>query len=166
MRNGFMKQATVVGACAGYAAYCLFVGSAGIRTSPDSVFYLSFSPIVPTGYPVFLRLLGAEGAVVVQPLVFAASLAWLGLEIVRQWSSLALALGGDRRRRRRAGAGRAPLVRAHRVALHVVRAHAARFDGAVPLGSRPRLQRRWPPSSPVSPRPFGTPATCSSRSCW
>jgi hypothetical protein len=92
MRNGFMKQATVVGACTGYAAYCLFVGLAGIRTSPDSVFYLSFSPIVPTGYSVFLRLLGAEGAVVVQPLVFAASLAWLGLEIVRQWSSLALAL--------------------------------------------------------------------------
>jgi hypothetical protein len=92
MRNGSMKQATVVGACAGYAAYCLFVGSAGIRTSPDSVFYLSFSPIVPTGYSVFLRVVGAEGAVVVQPLVFAASVAWLGLEIVRQWSSLALAL--------------------------------------------------------------------------
>src|SRR4029453_4466540 len=51
-----MKQATVVGACAGYAAYCLFVGSAGIRTSPDSVFYLDFSPIYPTGYSLFLKI--------------------------------------------------------------------------------------------------------------
>jgi hypothetical protein len=87
-----MKQATVVGACASYAAYCLFVGSAGVRTSPDSVFYLDFSPIVPTGYSVFLRLLGAQGAVVVQPLLYAASLGWLGLEALRQWSSLPLAL--------------------------------------------------------------------------
>lgn len=87
-----MKQATVVGACASYAAYCLFVGAAGIRTSPDSVFYLSFSPIVPTGYPVFLRLLGESGVVVVQPIVFSVAVAWLALETLRQWSSLPLAL--------------------------------------------------------------------------
>lgn len=87
-----MKQATVVGACATYAAYCLFVGSAGIRTSPDSVFYLDFSPLVPTGYSVFLRLLGPPGAVIVQPLLYAAGLGSLGLEVLRQWSSLPLAL--------------------------------------------------------------------------
>ena len=87
-----MKQATVLGACASYAAYCLFVGSAGIRTSPDSVFYLDFSPLYPAGYSLFLRLLGAQGAVIVQPLLFATALGWFGLEILRQWSSLPLAL--------------------------------------------------------------------------
>jgi hypothetical protein len=92
MRDGLMKQATVLGACVCYAAYCLVVGSSGIRTSPDSVFYLGFSPIVPTGYSVFLRMAGESGAVVVQPLGFAAGLAWLGLEALRQWSSLGLAL--------------------------------------------------------------------------
>jgi hypothetical protein len=87
-----MKQATVIGASVSYLAYCLFVGSAGIRTSPDSAFYLSFSPIVPTGYSIFLKLLGATGAANVQPLLFATALGWLGLEILRQWSSLLLAL--------------------------------------------------------------------------
>jgi hypothetical protein len=87
-----MKQATVVGACASYAAYCLFVGAAGIRTSPDSVFYLDFSPIVPAGYSVFLKLLGVQGAVIVQPLLFASALGWLAFETLRQWSSLPLAL--------------------------------------------------------------------------
>ncbi len=87
-----MKQATVVGACASYAAYCLFVGSAGIRTAPDSVFYLEFSPMVPTGYSLFLQLLGASGAVIVQPLLFALALGALGLETLRRWSSLPLAL--------------------------------------------------------------------------
>lgn len=87
-----MRQATVVGACAVYAAYCLVVGSAGIRTSPDTVFYLSFSPVVPTGYPVFLRLFGQGGAVVLQPLIFAGAVGWLALEALRSWSSLPLAL--------------------------------------------------------------------------
>jgi hypothetical protein len=92
MRTRFMKQATVVGACAGYAAYCLLAASAGIGTSPDSVFYLSFSPIVPTGYPVFLKVFGENGAVIVQPLLYGAALTFLGLETLRHWASLPLAL--------------------------------------------------------------------------
>src|SRR5262245_21246028 len=93
MRAGFMRRAIVAAGCAGYAGYSLFVGSAGIGTSPDSDFYLSFSPLYPTGYPLFLTVFGERGAVTVQPVVYAIAMTWLGLEALKQSSSLLLALG-------------------------------------------------------------------------
>jgi hypothetical protein len=69
--------------CGAYAIYCLVTNPAGPITTPDSFHYLNMTPIVPLGYPFFLQLAGARGAIVVQPLLFSAALALLGREVVR-----------------------------------------------------------------------------------
>ncbi len=84
-------MAIVFTLCAAYVAYCLGTNPAGPFTTPDSVHYLNTSPIVPLGYPFFLKLVGARGAIVAQPILFAAALAWLGREIVRLTRSTWLA---------------------------------------------------------------------------
>ncbi|HWI17160.1 MAG TPA: hypothetical protein VNT81_05410 [Vicinamibacterales bacterium] len=78
--------------CAAYVAYCLLTNPAGPATSPDSFHYLNTSPIVPLGYPFFLKLVGARGAMLVQPLLFGGALAFLGSEIVRLTRSTLLAV--------------------------------------------------------------------------
>ncbi len=75
-------MAIVFSLCAAYVAYCLGTNPAGPFTTPDSVHYLNTSPIVPLGYPFFLKIVGARGAIVAQPILFAAALAFLGREIV------------------------------------------------------------------------------------
>ena len=69
--------------CAAYALYCLVTNPAGPITTPDSVHYLNMTPIVPLGYPFFLTFSGARGAIIAQPLIFSAALAFMGREIVR-----------------------------------------------------------------------------------
>ncbi len=76
-------MAVVFTLCAAYVAYCLGTNPAGPLTTPDSVHYLNTSPIVPLGYPFFLKVAGARGAILVQPILFGAALAFLGREIVR-----------------------------------------------------------------------------------
>ena len=76
-------MAIVISLCVGYALYCLAIQPPGPITSPDSALYLSLSPIVPLGYPAFLGVVGARGAVLLQPVIYAASLAFLGREVVR-----------------------------------------------------------------------------------
>ena len=55
------------------------------------------SPIVPLGYPFFLKIVGARGAIVAQPILFGAALAFLGREIVRltrsTWLAVAVVAG-------------------------------------------------------------------------
>ena len=83
--------------CGAYAVYCLATSPAGPITTPDSFHYLNMTPIVPLGYPFFLKLTGARGAIVVQPLIFSAALAFLGREIIRAtrntWLAAAVVLG-------------------------------------------------------------------------
>ena len=90
-------MAIVFTLCAAYVAYCLGTNPAGPFTTPDSVHYLNASPIVPLGYPFFLKLVGARGAIVAQPLLYAAALAVLGREIVRltrsTWLAVAVVAG-------------------------------------------------------------------------
>ena len=69
--------------CAAYVAYCLGTNPAGPITTPDSVRYLDAWPNYSLGYPIFLKLFGARGAIVVQPILFGAALAFLGRELVR-----------------------------------------------------------------------------------
>jgi len=76
-------MAIVISLCVSYALYCLFTQPAGPITSPDSAHYLSFSPIVPLGYPIFLAVVGARGAVFLQPIIYASALAFLGREVLR-----------------------------------------------------------------------------------
>ena len=87
----------VIALCAAYAAFCLFTNPAGPITTPDSVHYLDMTPIVPMGYPLFLKLTGAGGAIVAQPILYAAALTMLGREIIRgthnTWLAIA-AVGG------------------------------------------------------------------------
>ena len=90
-------MAYIVTLCAAYALYCLATNPAGPITTPDSFHYLTGTPIVPLGYPFFLNLTGARGAMFVQPLLYAAALAWLGGEIARltrsRWPALAIVAG-------------------------------------------------------------------------
>ena len=85
-------MAAVYALCAAYTLYCLVTNPGGPFTTPDSVHYLNVSPIVPLGYPFFLRLTDAAGAIVVQPILHGAALAFLGGEIVRSTRSTWLAL--------------------------------------------------------------------------
>lgn len=85
-------MAAVLSLCGAYLAYCLATNPAGPFTTPDSIHYLNTSPIVPLGYPFFLNVFGARGAIVVQPILFAAAVAFLGREIVRHTRSTWLAV--------------------------------------------------------------------------
>jgi hypothetical protein len=78
--------------CGAYAVYCLVTNPAGAITTPDSFHYLNMTPIVPLGYPFFLQLTGARGAIVAQPIIFSAALAFLGREVVRTTRSVWLAV--------------------------------------------------------------------------
>ncbi len=66
---------------------------AGPISAPDSQVYLGFAPIVPIGYPAFLKVVGARGAVVWQPLLFSTALAFLGIETLLATSSVLLSAG-------------------------------------------------------------------------
>ena len=83
--------------CGAYAVYCLATSPAGPITTPDSFHYLNMTPIVPLGYPLFLKLTGARGAIMVQPIIFSAALAFLGREIINatrnRWLAAAVVLG-------------------------------------------------------------------------
>ena len=87
----------IVVVCAAYALFCLVTNPAGPITTPDSIHYLNMTPIVPLGYPFFLKITGARGAIVAQPILFAAALAFLGIEIRRAarntWLALAIVAG-------------------------------------------------------------------------
>jgi hypothetical protein len=85
-------MAIVFTLCAAYVAYCLGTNPAGPFTTPDSVHYLNASPIVPLGYPFFLKIFGARGAIVAQPILFGGALAFLGREIVTLTKSTWLAV--------------------------------------------------------------------------
>ncbi len=85
-------MAGVFALCAAYAVYCLVTNPAGPITTPDSFHYLNMTPIVPLGYPWFLKVTGARGAIFAQPVIFAAALAFLGREIVRATRSVWLAV--------------------------------------------------------------------------
>lgn len=76
-------MAIVFALCAAYVAYCLGTNPAGPITTPDSIRYLDAWPNYSLGYPVFLKVFGARGAIVAQPVLFGAALAFLGSEIVR-----------------------------------------------------------------------------------
>ncbi len=84
-------MAIVLALCAAYVAYCLGTNPAGPFTTPDSIHYLEAWPIVSLGYPFFLKIVGARGAIVAQPILFGAALAFLGREIVRLTRSTWLA---------------------------------------------------------------------------
>lgn len=83
--------------CAAYALWCSFTMPGEPIITPDSVHYLNAAPIVPLGYPLFLNLVGARGAMFVQPILFSAALAALGRETIRvtrsTWLAVAVVAG-------------------------------------------------------------------------
>ena len=85
-------MAIVLTLCAAYVAYCLGTNPAGPFTTPDSIRYLEAWPMYALGYPIFLKIVGARGAIVVQPVLFGAALALLGSEIVRVTRRTGLAI--------------------------------------------------------------------------
>jgi len=78
--------------CAAYVAYCLRTNPAGPFTTPDSIRYLEAWPMYSLGYPIFLKIVGARGAIIAQPILFGTALAFLGSEIVRLTRSTWLAI--------------------------------------------------------------------------
>jgi hypothetical protein len=90
-------MAIVFSLCAAYVAYCVATNPAGPFTTPDSVHYLNASPIVPLGYPFFLKIFGARGAIIAQPIIFGSALAYLGAGIARltrnTWLAVAIIIG-------------------------------------------------------------------------
>ena len=85
-------MAIVFTLCAAYVAYCLGTNPAGPFTTPDSIRYLEAWPMYSLGYPIFLKISGARGAIIVQPILFGAALGFLGSEIVRLTRSTWLAV--------------------------------------------------------------------------
>jgi len=89
-------MAIVLTLCAAYVAYCLGTNPAGPFTTPDSIRYLEAWPMYALGYPIFLKIAGARGAIIVQPVLFGAALAFLGSEIVRvtrtTWLAIAVVI--------------------------------------------------------------------------
>lgn len=90
-------MAIVYALCAAYVAYCLATNPAGAITTPDSLRYLEVWPNYPLGYPLFLKIFGQHGAIIAQPVIFGAALAFLGREIVRltrqTWLAAAVIIG-------------------------------------------------------------------------
>ena len=90
-------MAGVYALCAAYAIYCLITNPAGPITTPDSIRYLDLWPNYPMGYQLFLQLTGADGAILAQPIIFSAALAFLGHEIIRAtrttWLAVAIIMG-------------------------------------------------------------------------
>ena len=90
-------MAIVFALCAAYVAYCLATNPAGAITTPDSIRYLDVWPNYPLGYPLFLNIFGERGAIIAQPLIFGAALAFLGSELVRltrrTWLAAAVVAG-------------------------------------------------------------------------
>ena len=60
---------------------------------PDSGGYLNFSSYRSAAYPLLLKLVGADGALVVQPILAALAVTYLGLELLALTGSLLVALG-------------------------------------------------------------------------
>jgi len=85
-------MAIVLTLCAAYVAYCLGTNPAGPFTTPDSIRYLEAWPMYSLGYPLFLKIVGVRGAIVAQPILFGAAVAFLGSEIVRVTRSAWLAI--------------------------------------------------------------------------
>lgn len=85
------KYAVVGCLCVAYAVHAVPTASSEPMLLPDSSGYLTFAPVRLLGYPLFLRVLGADGAVVAQPLLYTAVLASLGIETLLISSSLLLA---------------------------------------------------------------------------
>ena len=90
-------MAVVYALALAYAIYCLATNPAGPITTPDSIRYLDMWPNYPLGYGLFLKLTGERGAIVLQPILYAGALAFLGREIVRTtrhvWLAAAVLIG-------------------------------------------------------------------------
>ena len=90
-------MAAVFSLCAAYVAYCLATNPAGPITTPDSTRYLEVWANYPLGYPLFLKIFGARGAIIAQPMIFGGALAFLGSELVRHtrntWLAVAVVIG-------------------------------------------------------------------------
>ena len=80
-------------ACALLAAYAVITRPPTPITAPDTQAYLDASPLVPIGYPLLLEAIGVQGVAVLQPIVFSAALAALGIEVAVVMGSVLIALG-------------------------------------------------------------------------
>jgi hypothetical protein len=84
--------ALVVVLCAALGVYELGTRPPTPITSPDTVAYVTASPLVPLGYPVLLKVVGINGAAIVQPVLFAAAMATLGIELLALSASVVVTL--------------------------------------------------------------------------
>ena len=86
------RHAAVITLAAAYGVVCVALSPPGPFTAPDSAAYLSIDPIVPPGYSLFLAITGPDAAIRMQPLMFAAALGLLGVEVLGITGSVVIAL--------------------------------------------------------------------------
>src|SRR5437764_1242128 len=86
------RQMALAGVVACLALACLWLQAAlsspVAAMTPDSDSYLNFYPVRSAGYPAFLKVFGVQGAVLVQPALFALALGFFAIETLRLTSSL------------------------------------------------------------------------------
>ncbi len=87
--NEKISQLLIVGICLAAAAIMIPVAPV---FQADSSSYLDFIPGRTAGYPLLLRAFGARGIVILQPMIFAAALAGLALEMLKVSQSPLVAL--------------------------------------------------------------------------
>jgi hypothetical protein len=91
-RSPGFATVVIVTLAALYAAYCLYHMPREPMIALDTAAYLGFAPIRTLGYPVFLRVFGSHGAEILQPMLYAAAVAWLALEAWLLTSALVLSV--------------------------------------------------------------------------
>ncbi|HEX9881287.1 MAG TPA: hypothetical protein VGA65_02155, partial [Hyphomicrobium sp.] len=67
----------ILGACLAYGLIEVATAPAEPIASGDAYAWVIFHPSRPSGYPLALWLFGVEATVLLQPIVYAAALAWL-----------------------------------------------------------------------------------------
>jgi hypothetical protein len=72
----------ILAACLAYGAFEFATAPAEPIMGGDAYAFLIFFPSRPSGYPLALWALGTKTTVLLQPLVYAAALAWLTLEVL------------------------------------------------------------------------------------
>lgn len=89
---GHYPVLTIVVAAMVYAIHQIMRLPLSPILEPDSETYLTFHPVRTAGYPLFLKLFGAETAIILQPCLYAGALAFLGIMAWRSGLGFTLTL--------------------------------------------------------------------------
>src|SRR5262245_5465967 len=87
------SKPTLATLAAAYALIQIVLAPDQPHTTPDSDSYLQFASFRSATYPLFIKLVGPSSLPVLQPLLFAAALAFLSFETFASTRSLVITVG-------------------------------------------------------------------------